>query len=68
MGLQAQANEQNKKVTERLKRMEVSYPVEECRIIFVHFQGRLFNITVLQVYASNSKLKLNGSLKTYKTF
>ena len=41
------------------------------RMIFVHFQGKPFNITVIQVYAPTSmlkKLKLNGSMKTYKTF
>ena len=36
-------------------------------MISVHFQGKPFNITVIQVYAptTNAK-KLNGSLKTYK--
>ena len=41
------------------------------RMISVHFQGKLFNMTGIQVYALTSntkKLKLNGSLKTYKTF
>ena len=41
------------------------------RIISVHFQGKLFNIMLIQVYASPvrlKKLKLNGSMKTYKTF
>ena len=41
------------------------------RMILVHFQGKLFNITVIQVYALNTepkKLKLSGSLKTYMTF
>ena len=41
------------------------------RIISVRFQGRPFTITVIQVYAPTSmlkKLKLNGSMKTYKTF
>ena len=35
------------------------------------FQGKPFNIMVIQVYAPTSnvkKLKLNGSIKTYKTF
>ena len=38
--------------------------------IFVHFQGKPFNITVIQVYAptSNVEGELNGSMKTYKTF
>ena len=39
-------------------------------IISVRFQGKPFNITVIQVYAQPvmlKKLKLNGSMKTYKT-
>ena len=41
------------------------------RMILVHFQGKPFNIIVIQVYAPSlmpKKLKLNGSVKTYKTF
>ena len=41
------------------------------RMISVHFQGKLFNITVIQAYAPTSnteEIKLNGSMKTYKTF
>ena len=41
------------------------------RMISVHFQGKPFNITVIQVYAQLvmlKKLKLNGSMKTYKSF
>ena len=37
----------------------------------IHFQGKPFNITVIQVYAQPvmlKKLKLNRSMKTYKTF
>ena len=40
-------------------------------MISVRFQGKPFNITVIQVYAPTvtlKKLKLNGSMKTYKTF
>ena len=36
------------------------------RIISVHFQGKPFSITVIQVMLK--KLKLNGSMKIYKTF
>ena len=39
--------------------------------ISVHFQGKPFNITVIQVYArpvTLKKLKLDGSMKTYKAF
>ena len=41
------------------------------RMISVPFQGKPFNITVIQAYAptSNAKeVKLNGSVKTFKTF
>ena len=41
------------------------------RMISVHFQSKSFHITVIQVYAPTTnaeELKLNGSMKTYKTF
>ena len=41
------------------------------RFISVHLQDKPFNITVIQAYASTTmprELKLNGSMKTYKTF
>ena len=41
------------------------------RMISVCFQGKPFNITVIQVYAPNSndeEDELNGSVKTYRTF
>ena len=41
------------------------------RMISVYFQGKTFTIIVIQVYApiTNAKeVKLNGSMKTYKTF
>ena len=41
------------------------------RMISVPFQGKPFNITVIQVYALTKmlkKLKLNGYMNTYKTF
>ena len=41
------------------------------RMISVRFQGKPFNITVVKVYAPSvmlKKLKLNGSMNTYKTF
>ena len=40
-------------------------------MIPVHFQGKPYNIAVIQVYAPTSnldKLKLNAWIKTYKTF
>ena len=41
------------------------------RMISVHFQGKPFNITVIQAYAQPvtlKKLKLNSSMKIYETF
>ena len=41
------------------------------RMISAHFQGKPFNITVIHVKlrpVTLKKLKLNGSMKTYKTF
>ena len=39
------------------------------RIISDRFQGKLFSITVIQVYAPTSNAEeLNSSMKTYKTF
>ena len=41
------------------------------RMISVRFQGKPFNITVIQVYAPTSnaeEAELNGSMTTYKTF
>ena len=41
------------------------------RMISVHFQGKPFNIMVIQVYAPRvmlKKLELNRSMKTYKIF
>ena len=40
-------------------------------MISIHFQGKLVNITVNQAYAPTSnteEIKLNDSMKTYKTF
>ena len=40
------------------------------RMISVHFQGKPFNITVIQVYASTSnaeEAEADGFMKTYKT-
>ena len=40
------------------------------RMISVHFEGKPFNITIIQVLPQPvmlKKLKLNGSMKTYKT-
>ena len=41
------------------------------KMISAHLQGNPFSITVIQIYVPISnlkKLKLNGSVKAYKTF
>ena len=41
------------------------------RMISVHFQGKQFNIMLIQAYAPTSNIEeaeLNSSMKTYKTF
>ena len=41
------------------------------RRISVHFQGKQFNITLIQAYAPTSNIEeaeLNSFMKTYKTF
>ena len=41
------------------------------RMISVHFQGKPFNITVIQVYAPTSnaeEAEVDSSMKTYRTF
>ena len=56
------------------KRVQSAVPgcnLKNDRMISVHFQGKSFNITVIQVYMPQpvmlKKLKLNGSTMTYKT-
>ena len=58
------------------KRNAVWSTVLECnlknnRMISVYFQGKPFNITVIQAYAPTSnaeEAEVEGSMKTYKTF
>ena len=56
----------------RVWNAELGCNLKNDTMITVHFQGKPFNIMVIQVYAPTSitlkKLKLNGSMKTYKTF
>ena len=58
----------NKRVQNALLRCNL----KNDRMISVHFQGKPFSIRVIQVYALTSNAeeakKLNGSMKTYKTF
>ena len=58
-------------VNKRVQNAVLGCNLKNDRMISVHFQGKPYNITVIQVYAPNSnlnKLKLNGWMKTYKTF
>ena len=58
-------------VNKRVKNAILGCHLKNNRMISVRFQDKPFNITVIQVYALTSnakKLKLNGSMKTYKAF
>ena len=58
-------------VNKRVRNAVLRCHLKNDRMISVCFQGKPFNITVIQVYAPTSnakKLKLNSSMKTYKTF
>ena len=55
-------------VNKRVQNTELGYTLKNDRMISVHFQGKPFNITVIQAQVTLKKLKLNGSVKTYKTF
>ena len=57
-------------VNKRVRNAVLGCSVKNNRTISVHFQGKPFNITIIQAYAppvTLKKLKLNGSM-TYKTF
>ena len=58
-------------VNKRVQKAILGCNLRNDRMISVHLQGKPFNITVIQVYdspATLKKLKLNGSMKTCKTF
>ena len=58
-------------VNQRIGNAVLGCKFKNHRMISVHFQGKPFNITVIQVCAPITlpkKLKLIGSMKTYKTF
>ena len=56
-------------VNERVWNAVLECNLKNDRMISVCFQGKAFTITVIQVYAPSVMLKkLNGSVKTYKTF
>ena len=58
-------------VNKRVQNAVLGCNLKNDRMISVHFQGKPVSITVIQVYAPSSdaeRAKLNGSMKTYKTF
>ena len=58
-------------VHKRVENAVLGCNLKNDRMISVHFQGKPFNITVIQVYAPTSnaeEAELNGFMKTYKTF
>ena len=59
------------KVNKRVQNTVLECSLKNDRMVLVCFQGIPFNITLIQVCAPTSmlkKLKLNSSMKTYKTF
>ena len=59
------------KVNKRVRNAILGCNLKTNRMISVHFQGKPFNITVIQAYAPTSnaeEAEVNGSMKTYKTF
>ena len=58
-------------VKKRVRNAVLGCNLKNNRMISVHFQGKPFNITVIQVYAPTSNAEeadLNSSMKTHKTF
>ena len=58
-------------VNKRVQNAVLGCRLKNNGMISIRFQGKPFNITVIKVYALTSnaeEVKLNGSMKTYKTF
>ena len=58
-------------VNDRVQNAVLGCNLKNDRMISVHFQGKPFNITVIQVYAPTTnaeEAELNSSVKIYKTF
>ena len=58
-------------VNKRVQNVVLGCNIKSDRMISFCFQGKPFNITVIQVYAPTINAKeaeLNGSMMTYKTF
>ena len=57
-------------VNKRVQNEVLRCNVKNDRMISVHFPGKPFNITVIQVYAlthNTKETEVDGSMKTYKT-
>ena len=58
-------------VNKRVQNVVLGCNLKNDRMISVHFQGKPFNITVIQVYDPTSnaeEAEVNGSMKTYKAY
>ena len=58
-------------VNQRVQNAVLGCNLKNDRMISVPFQGKIFNIMIIQAYAQSAilkKLKLNSSMKTYKIF
>ena len=58
-------------VNKRVRNAVLGCNLKNDRMISVHFQGKSFNITVIQGYTMCSdaeEAEVNGSMKTYKIF
>ena len=58
-------------VNKRVRHAVLGCNLKNNRMISVRFQGKPFNITVIQVYAPTSnaeEAEVEGSMKTHKTF
>ena len=55
-------------VNKRVLNTVLGCSLKNDRLTSVHFQGKPFNIIVIQVYAPTNDVEVNGSTKTYKTF
>ena len=61
----------NKGVNKGGQNVVLGCSLKNDRLVSVRFQGKLFNITVIQVYALTSnaeEAEVERSMKTYKTF
>ena len=59
------------KVNKRVRNAILGCHLKTNRMISVHFQGKPFNITVIQAYAPTSnaeEAEVNGSMKTTRPF